>query len=82
MFMHEWVVIFREGSLRDDVTVQNLQAACLKLVVAARVRARELQVDPPVEKANKAIVANAVIFQPAKQEPIANKKALQILRNC
>ena len=40
--------------------------ACLKLVVAASARAQELQVDMQVEKANKAIVVNAV--QPVKKE--------------
>ena len=43
LFMTEWAAIFSESSLRDDVTIQNLQDACLKLVVAARARARELQ---------------------------------------
>ena len=36
IFMTEWVAIFRESGLRDDVTVKNLQDACLKLVVLAR----------------------------------------------
>ena len=45
LFMTEWVAIFRERGLRDDVTTANLQDACLKLVVLARARARELQVD-------------------------------------
>ena len=57
LFMTEWVAIFRESRLRDDLTVHRLQDACLKLVVSARARARELQVDFQVEKANKAIVA-------------------------
>ena len=35
-FMTEWVAIFRESGLRGDVTVANLQDACLKLVVLAR----------------------------------------------
>ena len=36
IFMTEWVAIFRESGLRDDVTIANLQDACLKLVVLAR----------------------------------------------
>ena len=48
IFMTEWVAIFRESGLRDDVTVANLQDACLKLVVQARARVRELQVDQQV----------------------------------
>ena len=35
----EWAAIFRESGLRDDVTIANLQEACLKLVVLARPRA-------------------------------------------
>ena len=31
IFMTEWVAIFRGSGLRDDVTVVNLQDACLKL---------------------------------------------------
>ena len=30
ILMTEWVAIFRESWLRDDVTVANLQDACLK----------------------------------------------------
>ena len=41
-FMTEWVAIFRESGLRDDVSVENLREACLQLVVCARARAREL----------------------------------------
>ena len=33
IFMTEWVAIFRESGLRDDVTIANLQDACLKLQV-------------------------------------------------
>ena len=33
--MTEWVAIFRESGLRDDVAVANVQDACLKLVVLA-----------------------------------------------
>ena len=51
IFMTEWVAIFCESGLRDDVTIANLQDACLKLVVLARARARELQVDQQVERA-------------------------------
>ena len=35
VFMPEWVAIFRESGLRDDMTIANLQDACLKLVVLA-----------------------------------------------
>ena len=45
LFMTEWVAIFRESGLREDVSVENLREACLQLVVCARARARELQVD-------------------------------------
>ena len=47
ILMTAWVVIFCESGLRDDVTIANLQEACLKLVVPAWpwVRAYELQVD-------------------------------------
>ena len=31
LFMTEWVAIFKESGLRDDVTIQNLQDTCLKL---------------------------------------------------
>ena len=41
IFMTEWVAIFCESGLRDDVTAANLQDACLKLVVLARARAQE-----------------------------------------
>ena len=40
IFMTEWVAIFRESGLRDDVTIANLQDACLKLVVLARAGAQ------------------------------------------
>ena len=30
--MTEWVAIFRESGLRDDVSVENLREACLQLV--------------------------------------------------
>ena len=39
IFMTELVAIFRESGLRDDVTIANLQDACLKLVILARARA-------------------------------------------
>ena len=55
--MTEWMAIFRESGLRDDVTVANLQDACLKLVVLARARARELQVDQQVERAQQPLSA-------------------------
>ena len=59
--MTEWVAIFRESGLRDDVTIANLQDACLKLVVLARARARELQVDQQVERAQQPLSANTAI---------------------
>ena len=55
----ERVAIFRESGLRDDVTVANLQDACLKLVVLARARAHELQVDQQVERAKQTLSAKA-----------------------
>ena len=61
IFMTEWVAIFRESGLRDDVTVKNLQDACLKLVVLARARARELQVDQQVERAQQPLSAKTAI---------------------
>ena len=61
LFMTEWVAIFRESGLRDDVSVENLREACLQLVVCARAMARELQVDVQVERASRAVVtANTV----------------------
>ena len=36
VFVTEWVAIFRESGLRDDVTIANLQDACLKLAVLAQ----------------------------------------------
>ena len=57
LFMTEWVAIFRESGLRDDVSVENLREACLQLVVCARARARELQVDVQIERASRAVVA-------------------------
>ena len=59
--MTEWVVIFRESGLRDDATVANLQDACLKLVVLARARARELQADQQVERAQQPLSAKTAI---------------------
>ena len=44
IFMTEWVAIFRESGLRDDVSIADLQEACLKLVVLARAQARELHI--------------------------------------
>ena len=60
-FMTEWVAIFRESGLRDDVIIANLQDACLKLVVLARARARELQVDQQVERAQQPLSAKTAI---------------------
>ena len=57
IFMTEWVVMFRESGLRDDVTIANLQEACLNLVVLAKTRARELQVDLQVERAQQPLSA-------------------------
>ena len=51
--MTEWVAISRESGPRDDVTIANLQDACLKSVVLARARARALQVDQQVERAQQ-----------------------------
>ena len=76
--MTKWVAIFRESGLQDDVTIQNLQDACLKLVVAARARARELQVDMQLEKANNSIVSNAV--QLARKESNSRAKLLYLCR--
>ena len=45
---------FRESGLQDNVTIANLQNACLKLVLA-RARARELQVDQQVERAQQSL---------------------------
>ena len=59
--MTEWVAIFLESGLRDDVTIANLQDACLKLVVLARARARELQVDQQVEHAQQPLSAKTAI---------------------
>ena len=50
--IHDWVGRNLQSGLRDDVAIQKLQDACLKLVVAARARAQKLQVDMQVEKAN------------------------------
>ena len=61
IFMTEWVAIFRESGLRDDVTIANLQDACLKSVVLARARARELQVDLQVECAQQPLSAKTAI---------------------
>ena len=70
LFMTEWVAIFRESGLRDDVSVNNLREACLQLVVCARVRARELQVDVQVERASRAVVtANTVTPTKGRNTP-------------
>ena len=61
IFMTEWVAIFRESGLRDDITIANLQDACLKLVVLARARARELQVDQQIERAQQPLSAKTAI---------------------
>ena len=59
--MTEWVAIFRESGLRDDVAIAGLQDACLKLVVLARARPRELQVDQQVERARQPLSAKTAI---------------------
>ena len=70
LFMTEWVAIFRESGLRDDVSVANLREACLQLVVCARARARELQVDVQVERPSRAVVAaNRVAPTKGKSTP-------------
>ena len=70
LFMTEWVAIFRESGLRDDVSVENLREACLQLVVCARARARELQVDVQVERASRAVVAaNTVTHAKGRSTP-------------
>ena len=58
IFMTEWVAILRESGLGDDVTVANLH---LKLVVLPRARARELQVDQQVERAQQPLSAKTAI---------------------
>ena len=68
LFMTECVAIFRESGLRDDVSVEHLREACLQLVVCARARARELQVDVQVERASRAVVA-ANTVTPTKGRP-------------
>ena len=55
--MTEWVAMFQESGLRDDVSIANLQETCLKFVVLARARARELQVDMQVECAQQPLTA-------------------------
>ena len=68
--MTEWVAIFRESGLRDDVTIANLQEACLKLVVLARARARELQAYLQVERAQQPLSAKtAVPITKSKPKP-------------
>ena len=71
IFMTEWVAIFRKTGLRDDATVANLQDACLKLVVLARARARELQGDQQVERAQQPLSAKTAVpmTKPKPQRP-------------
>ena len=38
------------------MSVENLREACLQLVICARARARELQVDVQAERASRAVV--------------------------
>ena len=75
--MTEWVAIFRESGLRDDVKVANLQDACLKLVVLARARARELHVDQQVERAQQPLCQPRQLF--LLQNP--SRRVLQHLTN-
>ena len=52
------------------MSVENLREACLQLVVCARARARELQVDVQVERASRAVVtANTVTPTKSKTKP-------------
>ena len=59
--MTEWVAIFRESGLQADVTIANLQDACLKIVDLTRARACELQVDLQVERAQQPLSAKTAI---------------------
>ena len=69
-FMTEWVAIFRP---RDNVTIANLQEARLKLVVLARARARELQVDMQVEHAQQPLSAKtATPTTKSKSKPVSS----------
>ena len=73
IFMTEWVAIFRESGLRDDVSIASHQEACLKLVVLARARARELQVDMQVERAHQPASAKTVApTTKSKVKPMPN----------
>ena len=56
-FSRKWSL----NGLRGDVTVANLQDACLKLVDLARARARELQVDQQVERAQQPLSAKTAL---------------------
>ena len=57
------------AGLRDDVTIASLQDACLKLVVLARARARELQVDQQVERAQQPLSAKTAAIPTTKPKP-------------
>ena len=70
IFMTEGVAIFRESGLRDDVTIASLQDACLKLVLLARARARELQVDQQVERAQQPLSAKTATILTTKSKPM------------
>ena len=74
--MTEWATVSRESGLRDNVMIQNLQDACLKVLVAARARARASS-EHAVEKDNKVIVTNAV--QPAKKESTSTANPADIV---
>ena len=57
---------------RNDVTITNLQEACLKLVVLARARALELQVDMQVERAHQPVAAKTVApITKSKSTPVS-----------
>ena len=73
IFMTEWVAVFRESGLRDDVSIANLQEACLKLVVLATARAREPYVDWQVERSsNPAVAKTAAPTAKSKAKPVTN----------
>ena len=71
-FTTEWVAIFRESGLRDDVIIASLQDACLELVVLARACARELQVDLQVERVHQPLSAKTAI-PTTKSKPRSTK---------
>ena len=83
IFMTEWVAIFRESGLRDDVTVENFQEAYLRVVVLARARARELQVALQVERAQQPLSAKtAAPTTKSKSKPSAASSDKPVCRFC